>query len=83
MSSLGLNLSPRMEHSLQLRIAPKMIQSMEILQLPVMALQEKIQQELDENPVLERKVLDGHETRCRGQNQEKPCPREPQPRSSK
>jgi RNA polymerase sigma-54 factor len=55
MSSLGMNLSPRMEQGLHLRIAPKMIQSMEILQLPVLALQEKIQQELDENPVLERK----------------------------
>lgn len=55
MSSLGLNLSPRMEHSLHLRIAPKMIQSMEILQLPVTALLEKIQQELGENPVLELK----------------------------
>ena len=45
MSSLGLNLSPRMEHSLHLRIAPKMIQSMEILQLTVAALEEKILQE--------------------------------------
>jgi RNA polymerase sigma-54 factor len=34
-------------------IAPRMIQSMEILQLPVMALKEKIQQELQENPFLE------------------------------
>ena len=30
-----------------------MIQSMEILQLPIMALQERILQELQENPVLE------------------------------
>ena len=30
-----------------------MIQSMEILQLPIMALQERIEQELSENPVLE------------------------------
>ena len=30
-----------------------MIQSMEILQLPVMALQERIEQELGENPILE------------------------------
>jgi len=29
-----------------------MIQSMEILQLPIMALQERIEQELSENPVL-------------------------------
>lgn len=33
-------------------LAPRMIQSMEILQLPVLALQERIQQELEENPVL-------------------------------
>ncbi|MCS7168336.1 MAG: RNA polymerase factor sigma-54 [Gemmatales bacterium] len=33
-------------------LAPRMIQSMEILQLPIMALQERIQQELEENPVL-------------------------------
>ena len=35
-------------------LAPRMIQSMEILQLPIMALQERIQQELQENPVLEQ-----------------------------
>ncbi|MEZ6116882.1 MAG: RNA polymerase factor sigma-54 [Pirellulaceae bacterium] len=34
-------------------LAPKMIQSMEILQLPIQALQERIEQELNENPLLE------------------------------
>jgi RNA polymerase sigma-54 factor len=34
-------------------LAPRMIQSMEILQMPIMDLQERIQQELDTNPVLE------------------------------
>ena len=34
-------------------LAPRMIQSMEILQLPIMALQERIEQEMEENPVLE------------------------------
>ncbi len=34
-------------------MAPRMIQSMEILQLPLLALQERIEQELSENPVLE------------------------------
>jgi RNA polymerase sigma-54 factor len=34
-------------------LAPRMIQSMEILQLPMMALQERIQQELEANPFLE------------------------------
>lgn len=49
---MSLNLGQRQE--MQLRLAPKMIQSMEILQLPVMALSERIEQELEENPVLER-----------------------------
>ena len=35
------------------KLAPRMIQSMEILQLPIMALQERIEQEMNENPVLE------------------------------
>jgi RNA polymerase sigma-54 factor len=42
-------------------LAPRMIQSMEILQLPIMALQEKIEQELQENPVLELKETNPEE----------------------
>src|SRR3712207_2080000 len=34
-------------------LTPRMIQSMEILQLPLMALEERIEQELQANPVLE------------------------------
>ena len=34
-------------------LAPRMIQSMEILQLPILALQERIEQEMSENPLLE------------------------------
>jgi len=41
----------RMEQRMML--APRMIQSMEILQLPILALQERIEQELNSNPVLE------------------------------
>lgn len=36
-----------------MKLAPHMIQSMEILQLPILALQERIEQELNSNPVLE------------------------------
>src|SRR6202165_3663863 len=43
-------------------LAPRMIQSMEILQLPIMALQERIQQELQENPVLEEKEVPNEES---------------------
>ncbi len=35
------------------KLAPKMIHSMEILQLPVLALQERVDQELNDNPMLE------------------------------
>jgi RNA polymerase sigma-54 factor len=35
-------------------LAPKMIQSMEILQLPITALEERIEQEIIENPLLEK-----------------------------
>ncbi|MFM7151217.1 MAG: RNA polymerase sigma-54 factor, partial [Gemmataceae bacterium] len=48
---LDTSLNQRM--SQEMRLAPRMIQSMEILQMPIMDLQERIQQELDENPVLE------------------------------
>jgi RNA polymerase sigma-54 factor len=39
-------------------LAPRMIQSMEILQLPMMALQERIEQEMQENETLELQELD-------------------------
>jgi RNA polymerase sigma-54 factor len=42
------------------KLAPRMIQSMEILQLPIMALQERIEQELNENPVLELREEDSN-----------------------
>src|SRR5438477_11886499 len=48
-----MTISARLDQKMIL--APRMIQSMEILQLPIMALQERIQQELQENPVLEVK----------------------------
>src|SRR5947208_10579059 len=50
---MQLNTSLSQRLSQQMVLAPRMIQSMEILQLPIMALQERIQQELQENPVLE------------------------------
>src|SRR5437868_8275399 len=52
---MGMQMGLRTEQKMQLVLAPRMIQSMEILQLPIMALQERIQQELQENPVLELK----------------------------
>jgi len=37
----------------RLKLAPQIIQSIEILQLPIMELRERIEQELEQNPVLE------------------------------
>ena len=54
---MRLDTSQQMRTDMRLRMAPRMIQSMEILQLPLMALQERIDQELSENPVLEEATL--------------------------
>ena len=56
---LNTSLSARMEQ--RQIIAPRMIQSMEILQLPIMALQERIEHELQENPVLELRETEADE----------------------
>jgi RNA polymerase sigma-54 factor len=50
---LSLGLDQRQVQKQIQTLAPRMIQSMEILQLPLLALQERIEQELNENPVLE------------------------------
>jgi len=55
---MQLNISQQMKMSQQMKLAPRMIQSMEILQLPVMALKERIDQELVENILLEQVVPD-------------------------
>jgi RNA polymerase sigma-54 factor len=55
-----MRLSFGLEHrQLQVqKLAPRMIQSMEILQLPLQALEERIEQELVENPALELQERD-------------------------
>ena len=50
-----------------------MIQSMEILQLPILALQERIEQEMEENPVLELREEEP-DAWTEGQQPEKPEP---------
>src|SRR5215472_15643883 len=57
-NAMHLNMSQRITQTQQMVLAPRMIQSMEILQLPIMALEERMQQELQENPVLELKDSD-------------------------
>lgn len=60
---MHLNISQQMKMSQQMKLAPRMIQSMEILQLNMMALHERIEEELVENVTLERleKSEDGSE----------------------
>ncbi|MEL6110399.1 MAG: RNA polymerase factor sigma-54 [Planctomycetota bacterium] len=54
--SLGLN--ARMDQRQVQKLAPRMIQSMEILQLPMLALQERVEQEMNENPLLEQQDVE-------------------------
>src|SRR5262245_28917348 len=55
---LGQELRAVQTQQQKLILAPRMIQSMEILQLPILALQERIEQELQENAVLELEETD-------------------------
>ncbi|MCK4628182.1 MAG: RNA polymerase factor sigma-54 [Sedimentisphaerales bacterium] len=50
---MRLDMSQQMKMDQRMVLAPRMIQSMEILQLPLLALQERIEQEMLANPVLE------------------------------
>ncbi len=50
---MKLEMSGQMRMEQHMKLAPHMIQSMEILQLPILALQERIEQEINSNPVLE------------------------------
>ena len=51
---MKMSMTGQMRLEQRMKLAPRMIQSMEILQLPLLALQEKIEQELNGNPVLEQ-----------------------------
>jgi RNA polymerase sigma-54 factor len=50
---MKMEMTGQMRMEQRMKLAPHMIQSMEILQLPILALQERIEQELNDNPVLE------------------------------
>jgi len=50
---MQLTQSASMRQEMRQLLTPRMIQSMEILQMPLMALEERIEQELQSNPVLE------------------------------
>jgi RNA polymerase sigma-54 factor len=50
---MRLDTSQQLRLQQQMKLSPRIIQAMEILQLPMMALQERIETELQANPVLE------------------------------
>ncbi|MGB2820096.1 MAG: RNA polymerase factor sigma-54 [Phycisphaerae bacterium] len=50
---MRLDISQQLRLEQQMKLAPRIIQAMEILQLPMLALQERIDAELESNPVLE------------------------------
>src|ERR1700680_2274352 len=55
---MQLSQSTSMRTEMRQLLTPRMIQSMEILQLPLMALEERIEEELQNNPVLEMREND-------------------------
>src|ERR1700760_528952 len=58
---MRLSLGQQMQLAQKQVLAPRMIQSMEILQLPLMALQERIEQEMEDNPCLDQVEVDENE----------------------
>ena len=58
---MKLEMRNQMRMELRMKLAPHMIQSMEILQLHILALQERIEQELNSNPVLEMSEPESHD----------------------
>ena len=54
---MRLDVSQHLRLEQRMKLSPRIIQAMEILQLPLMALQERIEQELISNPCLE--LLEG------------------------
>jgi RNA polymerase sigma-54 factor len=58
---MKLEMRGQMRLEQKMKLAPHMIQSMEILQLPILALQERIEQELNSNPVLETEQPESRE----------------------
>ncbi|MBX3358730.1 MAG: RNA polymerase factor sigma-54 [Phycisphaeraceae bacterium] len=66
--------SQHMRMSQQMKLAPRMIQSMEILQMPLLQLEERIEQELEANPTLEAvepgaEIVEGADAPADGPNE--------------
>jgi RNA polymerase sigma-54 factor len=69
---MRLSLGQQMQLAQKQVLAPRMIQSMEILQLPLMALQERIEQEMEDNPVLDQLEVEGDEPEVAVEDEQAP-----------
>src|SRR6476619_3983166 len=70
-SGMQLTQSATMRQEMRQLLTPRMIQSMEILQLPLMALEERIEQELQNNPVLEFREGETEADKIRDEDEKK------------
>mgnify|MGYP006273612363 CR=1 FL=1 len=76
---MRIDAGQHMRMSQQMKLSPRMIQSMEILQLPAMALEERIEQELEANPLLELvEVRPDEDSRDRDRDREADADRAPE-----
>src|SRR5262245_22993458 len=69
---MRLSLGQQMQLAQKQVLAPRMIQSMEILQLPLMALQERMEQEMESNEMLEAVEVDENEPEEPAEDDETP-----------
>jgi len=67
---MNLSQSISMRQDMRQLLTPRMIQSMEILQMPMMALEERIDQEMQSNPVLEMREADPDDVASASQGME-------------
>ena len=70
---MRLSLGQQMQLAQKQVLAPRMIQSMEILQLPLMALQERIEQEMEDNPCLDQVEVDENEPEASRRRTKRPA----------
>ena len=75
---MRLDVSQRVRLTQRMKLSPRIIQTMEILQLPLMELQERIDAELERNPVLEAKD-DGVDEQAPPATEDVPADRGEQP----
>jgi RNA polymerase sigma-54 factor len=67
---MRIDASQQLRMEQRMKLSPRMIQSMEILQLPALALEDRIEQEMEANPVLELREPEATEQELLAQREE-------------